>query len=54
MLQSVWGNNAVDLTPHINDRLRLYGIIMTREDFIRMLQRLCDGDVDRACLDDPH
>ena len=26
---------------------------MTREDFIRMLQRLCDGVVDRACLDDP-
>ena len=29
ILETVWGNKAVDATPHYNDRLRLFGILLT-------------------------
>ena len=51
MLQNVWGTSAVDLTPHPNDRLRLFGILMTLPRLRPHFQRLCDGITVRDQLD---
>ena len=53
MLETFWGSKAVDTTPHVNDRLRLFGILMTNIEFRPMLQRLSDGVVNREQLDNP-
>ena len=52
-MQNVWGTSAVDLTPHPNDRLRLFGIIMTQPRMRPHFQRLCDGITNLAQLDSP-
>ena len=49
----MWGNKAVDATPHYNDQLRLFGLLLTQEHFGPTLQRLSDGVVDRSSLDNP-
>ena len=53
ILETVWGNKAVDATQHYNDRLRLFGILLTQPQFRPMIQRLSDGVADRSSLDDP-
>ena len=53
MLQNIWGNCAVDLTPHPNDRLRLFGIVFGEPSFRPQLQRLCEGVTSRDSLDNP-
>ena len=40
MLQNVWGENAVDLTPHHNDRVRLFGITMSLPEYREVYQKL--------------
>jgi len=52
-MQNFWGTSAVDLTPHPNDRLRLFGIIMTIPRMRPYFQRLCDGITNLAQLDSP-
>ena len=52
-LQNVWGASAVDLTPHPNDRIRLFGIIMTLPRMRAYFERLCDGITNREQLDSP-
>ena len=52
-MQNVWGTSAVDLTPHPNDRVRLFGIIMTQPRMRPHFQRLCDGITNLAQLDSP-
>jgi hypothetical protein len=51
MFQSVWGSNSVDQTPCPNDRIRIFGIMMTIPTFKPHFQRLCDGITTRAQLD---
>ena len=53
MLQNVWGDNAVDTAPHHNDRVRLFGIIMTHPEFRDIYQKLAEGVTNRHALDDP-
>ena len=50
MLQSVWGSNSIDITPCPNDRIRLFGIMMTTPSFKGHFHRLCEGVVNRAQL----
>ena len=51
MHQSVWGSSCVDLTPCLNDRIRIFDIMMTTSPFKPRFQRLCDGVANRAQLD---
>ena len=39
-MQNFWGTSAVDLTPHLNDRLQLFSIIMTIPRMRPYFQRL--------------
>ena len=41
-LKQILGTNSISLGPHPNDRVRLYGILMTKPAFRPALQRLCD------------
>ena len=52
-MQNVWGATAVDVTPHANDRVRLFGIIMTEPRMRPYLERLCDGITSLEQLDSP-
>ena len=52
-LKQIWGKDSVSLTPHVNDCLRLFGIVMSLPDSRFDLQRLCDGVTGRYALDDP-
>ena len=42
-LKQIWGKDSINLAPHPNDRVRLYGIIMSMPKFRFALQRLCNG-----------
>ena len=52
-LKQIWGTNSISLGPHPNNRIRLYGILMTKLSFRPALQRLCDGVINRDVLDNP-
>ena len=43
IFQNVWGESSMDLSPHPNDRCRVFGIMMTKPEFHEHYQRLCDG-----------
>ena len=47
----MWGASTVNLTPHPNDRLRLFGLLMTLPRLLPHFQRLCDGITARDQLD---
>ena len=51
MMQNVWGKNAVDITPHHNDRVRLFGIIMSLPEYREVYQKLAEGMTSRHGLD---
>ena len=53
MLQNVWGDSAIDTSPNHNDRVRLFGIIMTIPEYRETYQKLAEGDTNRHSLDDP-
>ena len=53
MLQNVWGDGAVDTAPNHNDRVRLFGIIMTHPEYRQIYQKLAEGATNRHALDDP-
>lgn len=53
MLQNVWGTYTVDLTPHPNDMLWLFRIIMILPRMRAHFQRICDGITDLAQLNSP-
>ena len=52
ILENGWGANAVDTIPHYNDRVRLFGIIMTLPQFREIYQVLSQGITSCAALDD--
>ena len=52
-LLNIWGKDSVSLTPHTNDRVRLFGIVMARPEFRGSLQQLSDGVTSRDSLDNP-
>ena len=51
MLQNVWGDNTVDIMPHHNDRVRLFGIIMYLPEFRDIYQKLGEGVTSRYDID---
>lgn len=53
MLENVWGAQAVDTSPHHNDRVQLFGIIMTLPQFRDTYQKLAEGVTSRDGIDDP-
>ena len=53
MFHHSWGKSAVVTTPTANDRLHVFGIIMTQTECRPLLQCICDGAVDRPVLDNP-
>ena len=52
-LENVWGANAIDTAPHHNDRVRVFGIIMTLPEFREIYQKLAEGVKERYAIDDP-
>lgn len=52
ILENGWRASAVDTIPHHNDRVRLFGIIMTLPQFRETYQVLGQGITSRAALDD--
>ena len=55
MLSNVWGgeNSGNDTTMHHNDRIRIYGLVMSMDIHRGMFQRLAEGCITRQHLDDP-
>ena len=53
MLNALWGNDSGNKGMHSNDKVRLFGIIMARDDNRHIYQRLAEGVTSRAQLDDP-
>lgn len=53
ILFTIWGSASALEGMHYNDKLRLFGLIMTREDNRFEFQRLAEGVTSRAGLDDP-
>jgi len=53
MLSSVWGSVDISVTIHHNDRVRIFGIVMTDDKNWYMYQRLTDGCTARHDIDDP-
>ena len=41
-LEDTWGASAIDTTPHHNDRVRLFGIIMTDPKYRESYQKLAE------------
>ena len=54
MMENVWGARSVDTTPHHNDRVRLFGMIMTLLQFREVYQKLAEGVTSRDGIDDPN
>lgn len=52
-LFTIWGLVSTSEGIHYNDKLRLLGLIMTREDNICEFQRLAEAVTSKAGLDDP-
>ena len=52
-LKKIWGKDSISLAPHPNDRVRLYGIVLSIPQYRFALQRLCDGVKSRDALDNP-
>ena len=52
-LFSVWGSSSCGQAMHYNDKLRLFGLIMSIPDNRPMFQRLAEGASTRSALDDP-
>ena len=53
MFHTIWGGDNIDSSPHHNDRLRIFGILMTQPDYRDHIQRLTEGVNSRAALDNP-
>ena len=51
MLQNVWDETAVDITPHYNDRVRLFGITMSLPEYREVYQKLAEDVTSRHALD---
>ena len=51
MLQNILSENAVDITPHHNNRVRLFGIIMSLPEYREVYQKLAEGVTSRHALD---
>ena len=54
MMENVWGARSVDTTPHHNDRVRLFGMIMTLPQFREVYQKLAEGVTSRDGIDNPN
>ena len=52
-LHNVWGSSQGSITPHDNDKIRLFGLIMAVEKNRPKLQRLAEGHKDWSSMDDP-
>ena len=52
-LQNVWGYAQPPTQLHHNDRIRLFGILMTLPHNLAMYTRLAEGINNRAVFDDP-
>ena len=50
-LNGVWGSDQGSLTPHKNDKVRLFGLIMTIEENRPKFQRLAEGHKDWYGMD---
>ena len=53
-MENIWGAQSVDTTPHHNDRVRLFGMIMTLPQFREVYQKLAEGVTSRDGIDDPN
>ena len=53
MLSNMWGSSKPINAIHFNDRLRVFGIIMSIPDNRHIYQRLAEGCTTRKHLDDP-
>ena len=51
MLQNVWGKNTVDITPHHNDKVRQFGIIVSLQEFRDIYQKLAERVTSRYDID---
>ena len=54
ILSNVWGSVRPAATIHHNDRVRVFGIVMTIEENRYMYQRLAEGCTTRQSIDDPN
>ena len=52
-LQNVWGYVQPSNLPHHNDRLPLFGVIMTLPHNLAIYECLSEGIKNRAMFDDP-
>lgn len=52
-LHGVWGTDSGTLGLHANDKIRLFGILMTLEKNRPQFQRLAEGVKERAQMDSP-
>ena len=55
MLENVWGSNGGenDISLHQNDRLRIYGLVISIDVHRDVFQRLAEGCISCRHLDDP-
>ena len=51
-LQNMWGQSSPNKVLHFNDRLRLFGILMTTPSNRPLFERLAKGVADKNVLDD--
>ena len=52
-LHNIWGNDQGGISPNDNDKVRLFGLIMTLEKNRLKFQRLAEGHKDWHGMDDP-
>ena len=52
-LQRMWGESRPCMQLQHNDRVRVYGLVMAKEDNREIYQRLAEGVTSRRSLDDP-
>ena len=53
MLQTVWGYAHPSQQLHHNDRIRLFGVLMTLQQNRALYERLAEGVTNRWVLDNP-
>ena len=54
ILSNIWGSVRPAAIIHHNDRVRVFGIVMTIEENCYMYQRLAEGCTIRQYIDDPN
>ena len=53
ILERMWADTYPSTTPHHNDRVRVYSLVMTRPQNREMYQQLAEGITHRSQLEDP-